>query len=565
MRRVFWSASAVITLLLSSSAPFHAQPSTSSGISLVLSERIHPNSVIAIAIDSEGYVWGVGSAPAGMPTSPDALVPAAPAGAFLERIAPDGSLSYLTYLGTGGEVAYAIALDGAGNIYVAGSTSSPAFPTTEGAYDRACGADGECRNSDGFVMKLAPGGRSIVYSTYLGGSGYDYAEGIAVDASGRAHVVGKTGSMDFPVTAGAPDTTLNGAPAQDGSYARLSADGSRLEYSTYLGGSGMDDATAVAVDAAGRAYVTGWASGADFPLRNALDSVSSPPNAFLARFGAAGLEYSTFIGGTSTDIAYGVAVSSTAVYVTGYTVAADFPGAPRDCASSCGSAVFVTKVALDGSAILATRLLDGSSEESAYGVAVDANEVVYVVGSTDSTDFPATQDAWQITSGNRPDAFFAAIPMADAPAARPAYATYLGGSVNDWGFAVAPDESGGAWIGGQSVSANFPRVEPRQNGDGQAYVAHFAQTEVQPPASHDIVLYARDATSIVGDWQLAADSTAAAGTRIWNPDAGVPKIGTASASPASFFELTFDAQAGVPYHLWLRMKADNDSWTNDSV
>ena len=115
------------------------------------------------------------------------------------------------------------------------------------------------------------------------------------------------------------------------------------------------------------------------------------------------------------------------------------------------------------------------------------------------------------------------------------------------------------------MSANFPRVEPRQNADGQAYVAHFAQTEVQPPASHDIVLYARDATSIVGNWQLAADSTAAGGTRIWNPDAGVPKIGTASASPASFFELTFDAQAGVPYHLWLRMKADNDSWTNDSV
>ena len=132
MRRAFWSASAVITLLLSSSASFHAQPSTSSGISLVLSERIHANSVTAIAIDSEGYVWAVGSAPAGMPTSPDALVPAAPGGAFLERIAPDGSLSYLTYLGTGGEVAHAIALDGAGNIYVAGSTSSPAFPNHRG-------------------------------------------------------------------------------------------------------------------------------------------------------------------------------------------------------------------------------------------------------------------------------------------------------------------------------------------------------------------------------------------------------------------------------------------------
>src|SRR6185503_18876635 len=145
---------------------------------------------------------------------------------------------------------------------------------------------------------------------------------------------------------------LSGAPAQDGFYARLSADGSTLEYSTYLGGSSMDDATSVAVDPAGRAYVAGWTYTADFPLRNALNSTTSPPNAFLARFSGAGLDYSTFIGASSTDIAYGVAVSATGVYVTGYTFAGDFPGAPRACGTACGSAVFVTQLRLDGTAML---------------------------------------------------------------------------------------------------------------------------------------------------------------------------------------------------------------------
>lgn len=226
-RRVFCSAAAIILV----SASSYAQPPASSGIALVLSERMHANAVQALAADSAGFIWAVGYAPAGIPTSPDALVRTSPGGAFLERIAPDGSLSYLTYLEPGGGFATAIALDGTGNIYVAGYTSSPDFPTTVGAYDRTCGADGTCQSQyqDAFIMKLAPGGRSIVYSTYLGGSRYEYAEGIAVDASGRAHVVGKTGSVDFPVTPGAADSVLNGVPAQDGFYARLSADGSALE------------------------------------------------------------------------------------------------------------------------------------------------------------------------------------------------------------------------------------------------------------------------------------------------------------------------------------------------
>jgi hypothetical protein len=155
--------------------------------------------------------------------------------------------------------------------------------------------------------------------------------------------------------------------------------------------------------------------------------------------------------------------------------------------------------------------------------------------------------------------------MAGSSAGKPRYASYLGGAVNDWGTAVIADGSGGVFLGGSSVSADFPRVNSKTNSDGQAFIAHYAQTGAPAPASDDIVLYARQATSITGTWQLVADSSAADGTRIWNPDAGAPKITTPAASPANYFELTFQAQAGVAYHLWLRMRADNDSWQNDSL
>jgi hypothetical protein len=108
-------------------------------------------------------------------------------------------------------------------------------------------------------------------------------------------------------------------------------------------------------------------------------------------------------------------------------------------------------------------------------------------------------------------------------------------------------------------------VNEKQAAAGPGFVAHFAQTGAPAPESSDIVLYTANASAVVGNWRLVADSTAAGGKRAWNPNAGVPKIGTASAAPAGYVELTFNATAGLPYHLWLRMKADNDSWTNDSL
>ena len=554
-----------------------AGQTASSGLSLVLAQRVDMERVTAMARDADGYIWAVGfGSDSTLPTSPDALMPTARGGTdgFLERIAPDGSLDHLTYIGgRGDDRLHGVSIDAAGYIYIMGVTTSPDLPTTSGAFDRLCGPDGSCRpepsagpRSDAFVMKLAPGGRSIIYSTYLGGAGEDVPRALALDGLDRAVVVGLTLSADFPVT---PDALPAPPDMGGGFYLRLTSDGGRLDYSTVISGSRGAEAMGVAVDATDAAYVVGSTESAVFPTKSALQSELAGANdAFLMRFTDTGeLTYSTFIGGSDNDEAYGVAVSSNAVYVVGFTCSRDFPGAPRfRQTADCDAAGFLTKVQLDGSQILQTRLFEGSyRDDRARAVAVDASDRVFVTGAAMSIDMPATADAAQITHGGGAyDAFFAAVPMGESATA-PMYLTYHGGDRVDHGWAVLADGAGGAWIGGTSFSLAYPSVNPKRNTGDPAFIAHYAQTGAPAPESDDIVLYAKDATAVSGDWQPVEDATAAGGQRMWNPDAGVPKITTPAAAPASYFELTFEAEANVPYHLWLRMKADNDHWTNDSV
>jgi hypothetical protein len=564
-----------------SSTSFNAQAPTSSGIELVLSQRTYMDQASALAVDAAGNIWAAGSGhDTAMPTTPDAVMRTARghSDGFLARFRPDGSLVYLSYIGGNDtDQITGLAIDAGGSIYLTGLTHSSDFPATSGAFDTLCGIDGTCKANpgdpagtpDGFVLKLTPGARSIAYSTYLGGRNLDQSRGIAVDANGRAHVVGVTYSTDFPNTTGIVPARTGW---QDGFYVQLSADGSSLEFASPIGGSTADDAYGVALDFAGNSYVTGYTSSADFPVSNALKATypsTSGAQGFLAKFTPAGaLTYATYIGGSNTDYAYDVAVSSTGVYLTGAACSWDFPGAPRAGSDpgGCNWAAFVMKVRLDGAAILGTVALNSSGYgDRGEAVAVDGNDVVFLAGSSDFRDFPVTRDAAQIASGGGMDAFFAVVPMAEASVARASYATYLGGAMQDSARAVVADGAGGAWAGGFTHSADFPRVNAKQDPSSPAYLAHFAVTGAQPPPSHDIVLYAGDATTVAGNWQRTADTTAAGGYRMWNPDAEVPKIATASASPSTYFELQFEAQAGVPYHLWLRMKADGNSWMNDSV
>src|SRR5439155_1546373 len=216
--------------------------------------------------------------------------------------------------------------DGAGNAYVTGLTDSADFPTTAGAF--ATSANG-C--DDAFVTKLNPLGTSLLYSTYLGGSGADEGLGIAVDGAGNAYVTGQTGSTDFPTTAGAFATSFNGG--DDAFVTKLNPLGTGLLYSTYLGGSGADEGLGIAVDGAGNAYVTGETDSTDFPTTaGAFDtSANGGFDAFVTKLNPLGtsLLYSTYLGGSGSDCGSGIAVDGAGnAYVTGSTGSANFPTTP---------------------------------------------------------------------------------------------------------------------------------------------------------------------------------------------------------------------------------------------
>jgi hypothetical protein len=310
-----------------------------------------------------------------------------------------------------------VAVDSAGDIYLVGSVFSSCLPTTPGVVQPGY-ASGSCPNcTDVFITKLDPTGTTLIYSTYLGGSDSDDPAGIAVDASGNAYVTGRTRSTNFPVTPGAFQTTPqppNSSAPFDVFVAKLNPAGTALIYSTYLGGRAEDQATAIAADASGNAYVAGYTISTDFPLLNPLqgrfiggtcdggDVLFTCTDAFLTKLNAAGgLVYSTFIGGNGGDYIAGLAVDGAgSVYATGTTSSRDFPvttGAFQTAYRSDGNFndAFVLKLNAAGSALVYSTYLGGSGRDLPHGIAVDAGGDAYVTGDTDSTDFPITPQAVQ--------------------------------------------------------------------------------------------------------------------------------------------------------------------------
>jgi hypothetical protein len=222
---------------------------------------------MGMAVDAAGriYVAGYICEPI-LPVTPDALQPSYGGGCdgFIAILSPDRRLAYATYLGGNEqERISAIHVDAAGNVYVAGDTSSANFPTTAGAYDRTF----EAGAFDVFVTKLTPTG-AIAYSTLLGGNVGEFATSIAADASGRAHIVGYTNSPDFPTTTGALSRAHHGG--DDGFYTRIDASGGSVSYSTYVGGFAADGAQKVVLDAAGAAYVAGTTDSDGLPTTRAV-------------------------------------------------------------------------------------------------------------------------------------------------------------------------------------------------------------------------------------------------------------------------------------------------------
>src|SRR5208337_2578999 len=297
----------------------------------------------SIAVDSSGNVYVAGSTtsidfPTANPLQPTNRSCEPPismtcevtggggdaADAVVAKLNAAGSaLVYSTYLGGyNSDWGSGIAVDSSGNAYVTGMTASTDFPTANPLQATNKAAP----NYTGFVAKLNPAGSALVYSTYLGGSGADEGNGIAVDAVGNAYVTGGTSSTDFPTANPLQGTNHGGS---DAFVAKLNAAGSALVYSTYLGGSGSDSGSGISVDSSGNAYVTGGTSSTDFPTADPLQATNhGGGDAFVAKLDAAGsaLVYSTYLGGSGGDVAYGIAVDSADnAYVAGATGSSDFP------------------------------------------------------------------------------------------------------------------------------------------------------------------------------------------------------------------------------------------------
>ncbi len=386
-------------------------------------------------------------------------------------------VNYATYLGGMLEdQARAITVDSSGNAYVTGWTFSPNFPATPAGVLQPS-LNGVV--ADAFVTKFSPTGDRILFSTYLGGAGPDNAYGIALDAAGNIYVAGETGSGAFPVTTGSFQQTLRGGSGiSDGFVTKLNPSGSAMIYSTYFGGVGHDFIRAIAVDAAGHAYVTGQTQSGALPVQNPLqERPAGGGDAFFTKFtpDGSGLVYSTYFGGTGGENGLGIAVDGTgAAYVTGFTRSTNFPFTANTIQTMQGGSadVMIVKVNPAGSAIVYALALGGSGADEGNGIAIDAAGSAYVVGNTDSFAYPITLTGFQPIVQQSPDAFVTKINPAGTAMV---YSGFLGGRGGDFGQGVAVDAAGNTWAIGRTDSGNFPTVEalPFPRGGFDAFLTRI--------------------------------------------------------------------------------------------
>ncbi|HEX5410279.1 MAG TPA: choice-of-anchor D domain-containing protein [Terriglobia bacterium] len=472
----------------------------------------------AIAVDAAGSAYIAGTtASADFPVA-NALQAkinrSLPSGtdAFITKLSPDGaSLVYSTFLGgTRSEIASAIAVDSQGNAYVAGETTSSDFPATNGAFQTVSkgGTDG----SDGFLAKIDSTGSSLVYSTYFGGSGNDMVTSIALDASADAYIAGFTASTDLPTTPGVVQRGLGGTPVSGGDafVAEVNPQGTGLVYSTYLGGTEYDNATSIAVDSTGSAYVAGATGSLDFPTTpGAYQGWLSGDgrNAFITKINplGTGLAYSTYLGASGNgttggpgEIANGIAVDSQGdAYVAGVTNSTDFPTVnPIQTGRPVWPSVtqaFVTKLHPAGCGLVYSTRLGGFLYTSGIGIAVDSGGDAYVTGWTADFDFPVLnpfQASYrQVASGGalHTEAFISELAPSGSSLL---YSSYLGGTTTDLPFgygggdsgkAIAVDSAGNPYIAGEADSTDFPVVNGADSvyhGSRDGFVTKVAPTIV---------------------------------------------------------------------------------------
>jgi len=369
---------------------------------------------------------------------------------FVVKVNPDGrSLDFATYVGGSGyDAGFGIEVDSKGNIYVAGETESYNFPVKKPLISRKVGA------WDGFVLKLKRNGKALLYSTYFGSSDCDSGKDIAIDKDGNYYILGTTRSPYFPLKKA---FQKNFGGYWDAWVAKINSTGRKLVYSSYIGGAGEEDGLAIAVDSKGYAYVTGCTYSEDFPLVKPIQkNFGGIFDAYVLKVSKNGrrLIYSTFLGGAREDCGYGIAVDSKGyASISGETRSKDFPTVdPIVKKKRGGYDVFAAKLVPRGNRLEASTFIGGKKHDHGKRIALDLEGAAYITGVTFSQNFPTKDALYKKYSGDG-DGFVVKI---DSNWKKLVFSSFLGGSSWDVGQDIAVDESGQIYITGFTESDDFP-------------------------------------------------------------------------------------------------------------
>lgn len=451
---------------------------------------------------------------------------------FVAKFNPAGTqLIYATYLGgTYEDRISGMVIDGSGNVIIAGYTLSTNFPIAYPSQRYSAGG------RDAFVTKINAAGTALVFSTYLGGSGADAANAVAVDSSGNIYVAGETKSADFPVV-NAYQATNKGLT--DGFLTKLSPTGAKL-YSTYVGGSGDDRIMTVAVDSSGAVYLGGNTTSPDFPTVNAFQPANAGgQDGFVTKLapGGSSLVFSTYFGGSGGMTSTPESINALAldasgnIYVAGSTPSTDLPhpGAFQTGIGGGGLDAFAGKLSSTGTLVFATYL-GGLGIDAANALAVDNSGFVYVAGTTNSIDFPVP-GATQPAKAANPDAFLVQIATGTPSIV---FGTYLGGGGADSANAIAL-ANGAVYLAGQTTSTDFPRNGAYQNygyTEGNAFLTKYnfngnLQNGTVTPASASATTqsytftftHGAGFTTISSVWALIQSSTNSQNACMWQYNA----------------------------------------------
>ena len=406
---------------------------------------------------------------------------------ILNEVNDSGQLCFSTYLGGSNlDCCKDIAIGKNGDAYITGYTTSSDLPTIN-AYDDSYNGG---FFGDAFVAKISQDGSSLVFCTYLGGMYSDGATAITIDKDDNVYVTGSTDSFDFPTTSNAYQSTFAGG-ITDAFVAKFSSNGELL-YSTYLGGSTpnqYDGGVDIQVDDSENIYIAGYTSSSDFPTINAFDdtyNMGENPyyDAFITKFSTDGtmLLFSTYLGGTNTDCAYGLKIDTQeSVYITGVTWSSDFPLVyPYDDSLSGSMDIFVTHLCSTGESVLYSTYIGGSEDETGFGIALDKKGAIYVTGSTCSVDFPIINAYDSILNDGYSSTYDAYVTKIAPDGATLIFSTYLGGSECEEAFSIAVDNNGCAYITGYTASQDFPTINAYQTqghwmGEGpEGFITKFS-------------------------------------------------------------------------------------------